>query len=229
MLSDAYWGAPLGWDQEAAKAGRRDRVFCASMADVFENRRDLDEPRERLWRLINETPHLDWLLLTKRPQLVGRFVPWDDTWPHNVWLGTTVENQKWAEKRVPYLLAQPAVVHFLSCEPLLGPLNLTRWLTRNGGVQAVEWVIAGGESGHRARPMNPDWARALRDQCETYDVPFHFKQWGNWSPVEGNTDARMVRSLAGVNGVPIQMINIGKKASGRKLDGREWDDVPYAA
>jgi protein gp37 len=229
MLSDAYWRAPLGWDDEAAKAGRRYRVFCASMADVFENRRDLDAPRSRLWQLIGDTPNLDWLLLTKRPQHVHNFVPWGDAWPRNVWLGTTVENQRWAKKRLPYLLEQPAAVHFLSCEPLLGPLDLTPWLTADIGAHAVGWVIAGGESGHRARPMNPDWARALRDQCEAHAVPFHFKQWGNWLPVEGEPHARMVRLLAGVNGVPIQMINMGKKAAGRKLDGHEWDGVPNAA
>lgn len=228
MLSDAYWRAPLGWNREAAKEGKRARVFCASMADVFENRRDLDEPRERLWQLIDETPHLDWLLLTKRPQHVHRFVPWGSNWPKNVWLGTTVENQRWAKKRIPLLLDQPAAVRFLSCEPLLGPIDLSPWLVEGQGAR-VNWVITGGESGHRARPMNPEWARALRDQCESNGVPFHFKQWGNWQPSSETIQSRAVRQLVGLHGVPIVMVNIGKKAAGRQLDGVEWDGVPSAA
>ena len=183
MLGDSYWRQPFAWNRAAERAGRRDRVFCASMADVFEDRRDLDESRKRLWGLIGETPHLDWLLLSKRPQCVSRLVPWGDDWPNNVWLGTTVENQRWAEKRLPHLLANAAHVHFVSCEPLLAPLDLSRWLVAPPGKRAISWVIAGGESGHRARPMNPNWARALRDQCLQRGVAFHFKQWGNWRPV----------------------------------------------
>src|SRR5690349_5916790 len=166
MLSDAYWRQPAAWDREAERSGRRDRVFCASMADVFEDRRDLDAPRERIWKLVAETPNLDWLLLTKRPHRVRHLTPWGDMWPRNVWLGTTVENQRWAEKRVPELLAHPAAVHFLSCEPLLGPVDLAAWMPAAGRERSIGWVIAGGESGHRARPMNPDWARSLRDQCQ---------------------------------------------------------------
>lgn len=226
MLSDAYWRQPLGWNRKAAEEGRRDRVFCASMADVFEDRRDLDAPRERIWALIAETPNLDWLLLTKRPHRVRHLAPWGNAWPHNVWLGTTVENQRWAEKRLPQLLANPAAVHFLSCEPLLGPVDLAKWMPTAGRQASIGWVIAGGESGHRARPMNPDWARSLRDQCQSHDVPFHFKQWGNWVLVEGKTEARMLRTLMGADGMPVKMINMGKKASGRRLDGREWNGVP---
>jgi protein gp37 len=199
------------------------------MADVFEDRRDLDQHRERLWKLIAETPNLDWLLLTKRPHRVAHLAPWRKTWPYNVWLGTTVENQRWAEKRVPQLLAHAAAVHFLSCEPLLGPVDLTTWLPVRGRERVVGWVIAGGESGHGARPMNPDWARALRDQCQEHGVPFHFKQWGAWVEAEGNTEARTLRTLTGSNGMPVKMINLGKKASGRKLDGQEWNEIPSAA
>lgn len=228
MMSDAYWRQPIAWDREAAARGRRDRVFCASMADVFEDRRDLDAPREQLWRLISETPHLDWLLLTKRPEHVAHTVPWGASWPRNVWLGTTVENQRWAEKRLPHLLAHPAAVHFLSCEPLLGPLDLTRWLSPALGARRVGWVIAGGESGHRARPMNPSWARAVRDQCARYGVPFHFKQWGNWRPAAGVLNGHEVRNLNG-HDVPITMIRLTKKLSGRTLDGELWDGLPAVA
>lgn len=228
MMGDAYWSQPVTWNKQAAAAGRRDRVFCASMADVFEDRSDLDSARSRLWRLVEETPNLDWLLLTKRPQFVGRFVPWADHWPANVWLGTTVENQRWAEKRLPHLLAQPAALHFLSCEPLLGAIDLSPWLSpcRNG--RAIAWVIAGGESGHRARPMNPEWARAVRDQCNAHGIQFHFKQWGNWRPAGRSADGREIRMLPGTDG-PIAMVRLNKKLSGRTLDGQQWDGLPAVA
>ena len=229
VMSDEYWRQPVKWNKTAAAAGRRDRVFCASMADVFEDRDDLAAMRARLWSLIAETPALDWLLLTKRPQHVGTFVPWAESWPANVWLGTTVENQRWAQKRIPLLLERPAKVRFLSCEPLLGPLNIATWLASPTGGPTVNWVIAGGESGHRARPMSPDWARSLRDQCEAYDVPFLFKQWGNWAPVSGPTNGHAVRHVLDHAGATIQMINMGKKASGRALDGQQWDGVPCVA
>ena len=211
FLSDAYWRQPVAWNRDAERKGVRDRVFCASMADVFEDRRDLDVPRDRLWKLIAETPNLDWLLLTKRPHRVSQLVPWGDSWPRNVWLGATVENQRWAEKRVPELLAHPAVTHFLSCEPLLGCVDLHAWVPASGRTRAIGWVIAGGESGHRARPMNPDWARSLRDQCQKHGVPFHFKQWGESRPGEGS------------------MERLGQELAGRILDGRTWNEVPVSA
>ncbi|MFN9822321.1 MAG: DUF5131 family protein, partial [Akkermansiaceae bacterium] len=103
FFGEAKWAEPLQWNAEAKNAGERKRVFCASMADVFENRKDLDEWRSKLWRLIEITPMLDWLLLTKRPQNIGKMVPWKNEWPDNIWLGTTVENQKYAEERLPHL------------------------------------------------------------------------------------------------------------------------------
>jgi protein gp37 len=225
FLSDAYWRQPLTWNAEASRTGGRKRVFCASMADVFEDRRDLDPSRDRLWRLIECTPWLDWLLLTKRPQAVGELVCWGKRWPDNVWLGTTVENQRWAERRVPELLRYPAVVRFLSCEPLLGPLDLTRWLAPSG--LGVNWVIAGGESGSRARPTNPDWARKLRDDCEHAGVGFHFKQWGNWRPTANDhVNVHEVRRLRRESGESVIVAKVGKKAAGRLLDGREWNGVP---
>ena len=228
MLSEAYWRQPLTWDREAARAGRRARVFCASMADVFEDRRDLDEPRERIWKVIVATRNLDWLLLTKRPHRIRHLTPWGNVWPRNVWLGTTVENQRWAEKRVPQLLENPAAVHFLSCEPLLGPVDLAAWMPVKGRDRAIGWVIAGGESGHRARPMNPEWARSLRDQCQLHHVPFHFKQWGAWVATEGEAEARMLRTGAGESR-PIKMVRVSKKQAGRLLDGRHWNEIPTAA
>src|SRR5216684_216131 len=149
-LSEPYWKQPLAWNAEAARLKTRARVFCASMADVFEDRRDLDDKRTRLWDVIARTPDLDWLLLTKRPQNVSRLAPWGDTWPENVWLGATAENQKCLERRIAVLTGLSARVLFLSCEPLLGPLDLSRWIqgARLGEHRAFDWVIAGGESGH---------------------------------------------------------------------------------
>jgi protein gp37 len=166
------------WDRQAEKLGLRHRVFCASMADVFEWRAELSPFRERLWQIVEQTPNLDWLLLTKRPHLVSRLAPWGNSleWPNNVWLGTTVEDQRWAEKRLPHLATIAAKIRFLSCEPLLGKLDLSAW------GQCIDWVIAGGESGAAARPSDPEWFRSLRGQCQRLQIPFHFKQWGEWAP-----------------------------------------------
>jgi len=225
--SDAYWRQPMAWDKAAGQAGRRARVFCASMADVFEDREDLNVPRARLWALIAETPNLDWLLLTKRPEQIGLLVPWGKTWPSNVWLGTTAETQRWADERVPELLKHPARVRFVSCEPLLGPVDLSKWLRPTARRHAIEWVITGGESGHHARPSNPEWFRLLRDQCLEHGVAFHFKQWGNWQPSEFELlNGHRRKRLRAADGEPIFLMNVGKKAAGRQLDGVEWDQAP---
>jgi protein gp37 len=227
FFSERHWGEPLRWNQAAAKAGRRRRVFCASMADIFENRRDLDEWRAKLWPIIERTPWLDWLLLTKRPQHVQSLVPWIGAWPRNVWLGTTAENQKWADRRLDELMRYPAAVRFTSCEPLLGEIDLTRWLAPAGSGTGLNWVIAGGESGPKSRPMNPAWAEAIRDQCTRSGVPFHFKQWGHWGP-DANGPRSRVATIRMVDrfGNPIQLFKVGKRAAGRLLAGTTWDQVP---
>lgn len=196
-MSEAYWHAPRRWDRKAKETGRSARVFAASMADVF----DVEAPagaRERLWDVIRSTPHLDWLLLTKRPQMAARMLPddWGSGWP-NVWLGTSVENQTEADRRIPHLLAIPAAVRFLSCEPLIGPVTLGAALGWRGarGVLAdrpldaihaenlrdsgIDWVIVGGESGPRARPMDLAWARSLVEQCRAASVAIFVKQLGS--------------------------------------------------
>lgn len=213
MLSEGYWKQPLTWNRKAKKEGRRHQVFCASMADVFEDRAELVPLRARLWDLILETPHLDWLLLTKRPENVvdmmlhaPRIINGEMTYerlddmPQNVWLGTSVENQHWADVRIPILLSIPARVRFLSCEPLLGPLNITgsepgyypKWLKREHGTaldgwseKLIHWVIVGGESGAKHRPMKLEWARELRDQCEAAGTAFFFKQVGGRTAKSG--------------------------------------------
>lgn len=228
LFSDKHWKEPLIWNAEARSQRVRQRVFCASMADVFERRAELNPQRQRLWALIEATPRLDWLLLTKRPQNVADMVPWANEWPDNVWLGTTVESQEYAEERLPFLLSHKAAVRFLSCEPLLGPLDLKPWLHRKG-FQSIDWVIAGGESGPGARPMHPDWPTRLLHQCQAAEVAFHFKQWGHWVPAEFVADAEKVSVLKLAEERPVSMVRLGKKEAGRMLEGTTWDGVPTAA
>lgn len=205
----------------------RRRVFCASLADVFDNEVD-PQWRVDLFRLIKETPNLDWLLLTKRIGNAISMLPWmgasshlrwlkdSPPWP-NVWLGATIVNQEEADRDIPKLLATPARVRFLSMEPLLGPVDLTgEYLTAKLGaypfknlpaehrtrlIDLLDWVIVGGESGHGSRLIKASWALSLRDQCNAAGVPYHFKQWGG-------TD---------------------KKEAGRLLDGRKWNEFPEVA
>ena len=238
--SENYWRQPHRWNREALAAGERRRVFCASLADVFEDRRSLDRHRSDLWELIEETPGLDWLLLTKRPDRVLALVPdsWRGAFPGNVWIGTTVEDQARADERIPHLLAIPARVRFLSCEPLLGPVSVKTLTgcTRPTGEDTcfpagISWVIVGGESGHGARAMRPAWARSLRDECLAAGVPFFFKQWGEWAPVVGPaallaTDLIHLKADGTVAGYAR---HVGKKAAGRELDGRTWDELPWAS
>lgn len=218
FFGERHWSDPLKWNQEAADRGERARVFCASMADVFEAREDLKEAREKLWVLIHKTSQLDWLLLTKRPEQILQTVPWTAKWPENVWIGTTVEDQESAEKRLPYLAQIPAVVKFISAEPLLSELDVGRWLGTS-----IDWVISGGESGPHARPSSPSWFRSLRTQCVQAKIPFHFKQWGDWAP--GFNLATACKSTRQAEDGTL-MFRLGKKAAGRLLDGVPWDDLP---
>lgn len=188
--STANWRKPIAWNKAAAAAGVRRRVFCASLADVFDAEVDAAW-REELMEMIEVTDQLDWLLLTKRPQVAKKFFT-DRPVPDNVWLGTTVEDQKMANLRIPILLSIDAKVRFLSCEPLLGPIelrgqvfpesvghrgNALEGLPMPGSAWSkIDWVIAGGESGAHARGMPLDWARSLRDQCTAAKVAFFMKQ-----------------------------------------------------
>lgn len=286
------WGDPVKWNdlhQEFFAAhGRRQRVFCASLADVFDNQVD-PQWRIDLLELIAACPNLDWLLLTKRIgnaeslldealNVMSHGVTWwrDMPWP-NVWLGATVCNQAEADRDIPKLLATPAAVRFLSIEPMLGPINLQKPRTaccpnkgacfpgaagerlvvdsESGGytmecicsrLNGLHWVICGGESGPKARPMHPDWARSLRDQCAAAGVPFMFKQWGAWevaSIANGHFDCDMARNAAhwvDVDGSlhkpsslgltnAYAMVKVGKKAAGRLLDGIEHSGFPGAS
>jgi protein gp37 len=193
LFGPGHWQEPLRWNRQAEQDGHRRAVFCASMADVFEEHPDVEGERQKLWKLIDATPWLNWLLLTKRPENILQMAPWNaGNWPDHVWVGTSIGLQRRAEERLPRLLEVPAVVRFVSCEPLLEPLDLAPWLA------GLHWIICGGESGYEARPMNPEWARSLRNQCLAAGVPFFFKQHGGRYHHSG----------------------------GRLLDGRIWDEMP---
>lgn len=278
LTGDSYWKQPLKWNREAEKTGVRYRVFCASLADVFEEWNgpihdskgaelrisedgritdciDWTRPltasdvRTRLFELIDATPNLDWMLLTKRPENILKMWPEPTNnalspFPnkrYNVWLGTTVENQQYADKRIPELLKcrDLAPVLFLSCEPLLGPVDLQRYLFvgDEGGWEYagsprgfINWVIAGGESGPNARPSHPDWFRSLRDQCQAANVPFHFKQWGEWHPEcsanyalgEGRYRYGCVEGLSMIRSGQICLRNDAKNPAGKAIRENEF-------
>lgn len=250
FFGDKHWDEPRKWNRDAAKAGVRKRVFCGSMCDVMEDyngtehlvRETIEESRRWLYRLIEDTPNLDWLLLTKRPQNFRRFLPhaWLDYPRPNVWGMTTVESAEYLW-RIAALENTPFIVRGLSVEPLLSELNLVPYL--KGGM--INWVIVGGESGPGARPMHPFWVRYLRDQCVDYGVAFHFKQFGDWQ-VGSSPNRRHDRVLCN-DGVllgidladttyevrtnwssldPTVVSRVGKHVAGRVLDGRTWDEFP---
>jgi protein gp37 len=172
--SDANWKKPMSWAKTASVAGSRPRVFCASLADVFDNKAPAGA-REDLWDLIRRTPELDWLLLTKRPENIKKMLPadWSGGWG-NVWLGTTAEDQEHYVRRYKHLSAIPAAVRFISYEPALNWLRID-WVP-SPRVNKPDWLICGGESGSRPREMNPAWARMARDHCAQFGIAFFMKQ-----------------------------------------------------
>ena len=213
VAAENYWRQPIKWNRDAEKAGERRRVFCASLADVFEDRPELVPWRQRLFHLIGRTTWLDWLLLTKRPENVERMGYDQELWytqdglPRNVWLGVSVEDQQRADERIPLLLTVPAAVRFISAEPLLGPVNMLQSDAfddgEGGGVAyaiagiewdigkpGVDWVIAGGESGGRARPCRVEWVRSIVEQCKAAGVACFVKQLGAHPIDESTRDFR---------------------------------------
>lgn len=250
------WRSTLNKISERAKReGRRLRVFCQSMSDTFEGPETMGGVDSENWAVtcrlrldlmtaIQDHPELDFLLLTKRPENAASYFgarASDKTGIlhhcRNIWIGTSVEDQRTADERIPHLERIPAAVRFLSCEPLIGDVDLGPWLgdcidcdewinthRERGAVNhyceghhspCIDWVICGGESGPNARPMRPEWARSLRDQCQAAGVPFLFKQWGEFAPgfMNAPPDAQGLR-------------RVGKKRAGRLLDGREWSEFP---
>lgn len=229
IAAEAQWRLPVKWNRWAANgtchicaghgrslAGRgpkcepcegagygepyRARVFCASLADVFEGRDTMPQAsweavegaRRRLFLTIATTSHLDWLLLTKRPENIldsyRQHWAYGSDWPKpNIWLGTSVENQQRADERIPHLIQAPAAVRFLSCEPLLGPLDLEPWLGKGLGnmTDGIDWVIVGGESGHHARVFDITWAEEIVEQCRAHKVACFVKQFGARPAADG--------------------------------------------
>lgn len=311
--SVSNWNEPRKWNRDAAGLGpatlecpscgvrwhdcdcgfaqRNTRVFCASLADWLDDEVPIEWLADLL-KLIQETPWLDWQLLTKRPQnwrsrLIEASVkmlsnvgePGDKyteesyamvkSWlfrtpPANVWIGTTVEDKQRADERIPLLLSIPAKVRFLSCEPLLGPLEFSNVSRRSDAVQqlgkrallGIDWVICGGESGPQARPIHPEWALSLRDQCKAAGVAFFFKQWGEWIArsqyLYAGNEAVAVQALSGrkiksavmrrdgmideslgeasqSNDSASAIYCVGKKTAGRLLDGKEHSEFPAVA
>jgi protein gp37 len=213
---------PLHW------SGHK-RIFIPSMGDLFH----IDVRShwlEDIFATITDCPQHIFQILTKRPGKMKIWFEWYGNAPENVWLGVTAENQAAADERIPLLLQTPAAVRFVSCEPLLGRLYLVPYLREWEGVPAIlNWVIVGGESGPGARPMHPDWARELRNQCQAAGVPFFFKQWGAW--LHGSQFGDEIgRPLATdmhcwTNNLDASY-RVGKKAAGRRLDGCEWNEWP---
>jgi protein gp37 len=234
-LHDDTLDLPLRWTKPR-------RIFVNSMSDLFHHAVPdafIVEVFARMWW----SPRHTFQLLTKRHGRMRSLMPRIEedlrqrerdlalvdcptplVWPlPNLWIGVSVEDQKWAETRVHALLTTPAAVRWLSCEPLLGPVEL------GGYVGMLDWVVVGGESGPKARPMMPDWARSLRDQCTSASVPFFFKQWGERvvrdQMLDDTFQAWDAKHGSDVYDRSVQW-RVGKKAAGRELDGRTWDEYP---
>ena len=234
---------------------RPERIFVCSLSDFF-HPDILRADRHAAIHVMRDAPQHTYMLLTKRPENIKPMLlgtAWGDKLPDNVWVGVTAENQEQADKRIPVLLQVPARVRFVSCEPLLGPVDLSKYLVPRGTslianmihpeksifIPALNWVIAGGESGAKARPSHPEWFRKLRDDCVAKSVAFMFKQWGEWSALEMPWAQEEISPLRkgqqwlnidggqGFHGAGVyRMDRTGKAVSGRYLDGREHNGMP---
>lgn len=186
-FGDKHWNEPIRWNRQAEKEGRKHRVFCASMADVMDDESPEGE-RERLWKLINETPNLQWQLLTKRPHRYERYLPAEFK-HNNVWYGATAENQEFFDVRWPILcelVIQRGGIAWISYEPAIGPLSIVQSpLTGFYYNVRPDWIIFGGESGNNRRECYRAWADRLKDECAISDCSFFVKQMGGRTPTEG--------------------------------------------
>jgi protein gp37 len=248
---------PLHWKKAC-------KIFVCDMGDLF-HESVRDEWIDQIYAVMVDCEHSHiFQILTKRPERMKNYFSnltaervrkhlrgmGTLAWPlRNIWLGTSVENQHFADERIPVLLSTPAAVRWISAEPLLGPVDIDKYLYMHrvdpkrhgtedemrGQIPFLDWVVCGGESGPNARPMHPDWARSLRAQCQAAVVPFFFKQWGEWLPEYQShaPAARYPRRSVTATTLYIDidrpaqhLFKIGKKAAGRLLDGRTWDEFP---
>ena len=248
FLNEEVLQKPLGWTKPRM-------IFTCSMGDLFHSAVPWDFIL-RVFAVMARTPHHTYQILTKRPGRMAYFAEeilpadyrnnhplwwWD--WPPNVWAGTSVESGKYLP-RLDVLARVPAKVRFVSVEPMLGPVDLQEWLC-NGDCgmpwqecTGINWVIAGGESGSKARPAHPDWFRQIRDHCQAAGVPYFFKQFGEYRPAIGATlgprfkllgldaNGKIVGGDTPVEDVSAFVVRTGKKAAGAVLDGREWREMP---
>lgn len=256
------WRAKINEAKRAAIAdGHKKRVFVASLADIFEKPMPMEsaqavpldittgDRRKELFEVIDNTPECTFLLLTKRPQNINKYMPdhWKDSCPSNVWFGCTVVNQAEADRDIPHLLQSPGFGNkFLSIEPMLEPINLDAiWIdcpTCNGDmtgcinefggmscthcllsayqgkVSGISWCIVGGESGHNLRPMRPEWVTSIMNQCKEARVPFFFKQWGAWKPMQYEAES----------GTIYRMIKNPDQHDGTWIDGKTYQDYPQS-
>ncbi|TCL40020.1 protein gp37 [Anaerospora hongkongensis] len=239
MIHDSRLNQPLNWKKP-------NKIFVCSMSDLFHGLVSFDFIRE-VFVTITKAPQHIFIVLTKRPERMKEFFDayYRDKQPlMNVWLGVTTENQQTAEERIPLLLEIPAAKRFISVEPILGPINVSRYLKwplcKYWKKVGLDWVICGGESGPGARPIHPDWVRGLRDQCRESGVPFLFKQWGEWVPPQAvnkptagydedwiNNIRRFPRAdVEAEANCACPVYRVGKKAAGRSLDGVIHDEYP---
>lgn len=246
---------PLSWKKPR-------RVFVNSMSDLF-HKDVPDSFIGKVFAVMAMAPQHTFMILTKRPERMYKLLGYvhGEFWEtirlnlringhefevseeiplkvsimplKNVWLGVSVEGQESADKRIPLLLETPAAVRFVSCEPLLGPIELRQWFPSFD--DGLDWVIVGGESGRFARPVHPDWVRNIRNQCNFEHVPFFFKQWGEWEPISvenvlenkpNRRDGRNYARISHPSWRETYMARVGKKRAGRVLDGRTWDEFP---
>lgn len=270
LIMPGVWRAIQKTQAQAAATGEIRLQFVMSMGDIFERDMPLvdrkgnpisqttGDLRNRLFtEVIPQCPNLVFLLLTKRPQNITRMIPpsWQETPPPNVMFGASVgTGDPAADTKAILALLQAPGQRFLSCEPLLGPVELPSWdsyidpngFENNGPMTTtlgyahepdnpIDWVIVGGESGTHARPMHPAWLRSLRDQCVASDTPFFFKQWGEWVPPSHVTLPMPQGTMAwpwatgemkNLRGDTTMMFRVGKKHAGRTLDGVTWDQFP---
>lgn len=245
-FGDAHWAEPLAWNRKAQKAGARRRVFCGSMMDIFEDYPGLEPWREKIYQLVDDTPWLIWMFLTKRIENAYKMLP--DRWMipygprhHNVWMGITAGTQKTFNESWPVLESASHVYGFseifISAEPLLEKVDFSEAFNEEDigdedarrNLRPVDWIIAGGESGKNARPVHPDWVRSIRDQCVENGAAFMFKQWGEWFPRGQKAEKPFVypavpRIWCWEDGR--QSVRVGKAKAGRLLDGRAWEELP---